>query len=252
MAGPLGPRSGAPAIRVGSLRVTRGGRTVVDGVDFDVQPGEIVGLIGPSGCGKSTLMRALVGVQLHVTGDCELLGLAAGSKALRARVGYMTQELAIYRDLTVLENLRYFADVVGVDEDRVREVVGEVDLGDEGNRRVDSLSGGQRSRVSLGVALLGRPDVLVLDEPTVGLDPVLRRDLWRRFRQLAADGAAALISSHVMDEARECDRILLMRSGRLLADDTHDALLDATGTTDLTDAFLAMIDADTDRRTGSC
>ena len=240
-----GPR--APAIRVAALRVTRGGRTVIDGVDFEVEHGQIVGLLGPSGSGKSTLMRALVGVQLHVTGDCEVLGLAAGSESLRTRVAYVTQEVAVYGDLTVVENLRYFADLIGAGHERVGQVIDDVDLGAERERRVDSLSGGQRNRVSVAVALLGRPELLVLDEPTVGLDPVLRRDLWQRFRRLAADGVTLLISSHVMDEARECDRILLMRSGRLLADDTHGSLLDRTATTNITDAFLAMVEVDAQR-----
>ena len=153
----------------------------------------------------------------------------------------------MYDDLTVVENLQYFADIVGARRERVRQVIDDVDLGGECDRRVDSLSGGQRNRVSVAVALLGRPELLVLDEPTVGLDPVLRRDLWLRFRSLAADGVTLLISSHVMDEARECDRILLMRSGRLLADDTHDALLSRTATTNITDAFLAMVEDDARR-----
>jgi ABC-2 type transport system ATP-binding protein len=167
------------------MKVTRGKREVVHGLDFDVAPGEIVGLLGPSGCGKSTLMRALVGVQLGVTGECSVLGVPAGSKELRPRLGYMTQEASVYGDLTVSENLRYFAAVGGATRERADAVIADVDLGGERDRLVGSLSGGQRNRVSLAAALLGRPEVLVLDEPTVGLDPVLRRDLWDRFRELA-------------------------------------------------------------------
>ena len=244
VAGQPGTSGGQPAIRVRALRVTRGGRPVLRGLDFDVQRGEIVGLLGPSGSGKSTLMRALVGVQLGVSGECTVLGLAAGSKPLRARVGYMTQEASVYNDLTVVENLRYFAAVAGASRARVDAVIADVDLGAERRRLVSALSGGQRDRVSLAAALLGRPDLLVLDEPTVGLDPVLRRDLWKQFRRLAGEGVTLLVSSHVMEEARECDRILMMRDGRLLADDTEDALLTRTGTGDITDAFLALIDAD--------
>ena len=232
------------AIVVRDLEVERGGRRVVRGLAFAVPRGSVVGLLGPSGCGKSTLMRTIVGVQRGVTGTCEVLGRPAGSKALRTRVGYMTQEASVYGDLTVVENLRYFGAVVGAAADRVDAVLAEVDLTGEGDQLVGSLSGGQRSRVSLAAALLGDPELLVLDEPTVGLDPVLRRDLWAQFRRLAAAGSTLLVSSHVMDEARECDRILLMRDGELLADDTEEALLRRTGTSDLGDAFLAVVESD--------
>jgi ABC-2 type transport system ATP-binding protein len=235
----------ASAIRVRSLDVSRGGRRVVKDLSFSVSPGEIVGLLGPSGCGKSTLMRSLVGVQMAVTGECVLLGAPAGSKVLRTQVGYMTQEASVYGDLTVVENLRYFATMSGVDRQRADEVIDDVDLSDQRDRLVGSLSGGQRNRVSLAAALLGRPEVLILDEPTVGLDPVLRKDLWLRFRRLAAAGVTLLVSSHVMEEAAECDRILMMRDGRLLADATLDRLLSMTGTSSITDAFLALVDADT-------
>jgi ABC-2 type transport system ATP-binding protein len=187
-------------------------------------------------------MRTIVGVQRGVTGTCEVLGLPAGSKALRTRVGYMTQEASVYGDLTVAENLRYFGTVLGAGAERVDTVLADVDLDGERDRLVSSLSGGQHNRVSLAAALLGDPDLLVLDEPTVGLDPVLRRDLWAQFRRLAAGGTTLLVSSHVMDEARECDRILLMRDGRLLADDTEEGLLRRTGTGDIGDAFLALVD----------
>jgi ABC-2 type transport system ATP-binding protein len=240
-----------PAIQVRSLTVARGGREVVRDLTFDVRPGQIVGLLGPSGCGKSTLMRTLVGVQLGVTGDCTLLGEPAGSSSLRSRIGYMTQEASVYRDLSVVENLRFFAAVTGVSRDRAEAVIADVDLAAERDRLVGSLSGGQRSRVSLAAALLGRPQVLILDEPTVGLDPVLRRDLWQHFRRLAADGVTLLVSSHVMEEASECDRILMMREGRLLADATLDDLLAQTGTQNVTNAFLALVDADSRSTTGT-
>jgi ABC-2 type transport system ATP-binding protein len=240
-----------PAIQARSLTVTRGGRDVVQDLSFDIQPGQIVGLLGPSGCGKSTLMRTLVGVQLGVTGDCVLLGEPAGSTSLRSRVGYMTQEASVYRDLTVAENLQFFAAVAGVSRARADAVISDVDLAAERARLVGSLSGGQRSRVSLAAALLGNPPVLILDEPTVGLDPVLRRDLWGRFRRLAADGVTLLVSSHVMEEASECDRILMMREGRLLADATLGDLLAQTGTENVTAAFLALVDADGGSTTGS-
>jgi len=229
-----------PAIEVDDLRVVRGRREVLHGVGFALPRGSVTGLLGPSGCGKSTLLRAVVGVQAGVRGRLAVLGLPAGSAELRARVGYVTQSPAVYGDLTVRQNLAYFADVLGVRAERVEAVLAQVALTEAAGQRVDTLSGGQRARVSLATALLGEPELLVLDEPTVGLDPVLRRDLWQLFHRLAAGGAALLVSSHVMDEASRCDRLLLLRDGRLVADDTLDGLLSRTGTTTVEDAFLAL------------
>jgi ABC-2 type transport system ATP-binding protein len=236
----------APAIRIEGLRVVRGGRTVLPGLTLDVPRGQVVGLLGPSGCGKTTLMRSLVGVQQVAGGTIEVFGEPAGSKGLRHRVGYVTQAPSVYADLTVRENLRYFAQVVGVRrgalDTEVARVLDTVALTDHGGSRVAALSGGQLSRVSLGAALVGSPDLLVLDEPTVGLDPVLRRDLWNIFRRLADDGVTLLVSSHVMDEAVRCDRLLLMRAGLMLADDTLAGVLAATGAPDVEQAFLTLVD----------
>jgi ABC-2 type transport system ATP-binding protein len=228
------------AIEAADLRVTRGGREVLHGLDFTVALGEVCGLLGPSGGGKTTAMRAIVGVQSGVRGRVDVLGEPAGSPGLRARVGYVTQSPAVYGDLSVRANLGYFTDVLGAERSRVDEVLADVALTGAAEQRVDTLSGGQRARVSLAAALLGRPDLLVLDEPTVGLDPVLRRDLWAMFRSLADSGTTLLVSSHVMDEAARCDRILLLREGRLVADDTLDALLERTDTTDVEQAFLSL------------
>ncbi|MGB8650814.1 MAG: ABC transporter ATP-binding protein [Mycobacteriales bacterium] len=228
------------SIEVTDLFVTRGGTDVVCGLAFALVPGQVTGLLGPSGCGKTTLMRTLVGVQQGVRGTVRVLGEAAGSPALRHRVGYVTQAPAVYGDLTVAENLRYFAAVLGAPPRRVDEVLEEVALADRGGQLVQTLSGGQRARVSLATALLGEPELLVLDEPTVGLDPVLRRDLWALFRRLADAGATLLVSSHVMDEAVRCDRLLLMREGRLVADDSPAGLLERTGARDVEGAFLAL------------
>ncbi len=240
------PPVGQPAIRVEGLRVVRGGRTVIPGLSLEIPRGQVVGLLGPSGCGKSTLMRSIVGVQKIAAGTVEVLGLEAGTAPLRHRVGYMTQAPSVYTDLTVTENLAYFAAVVGTPRNavaaEVARVVDLVDLADHATARVGSVSGGQFSRVSLAAALVGSPDVLVLDEPTVGLDPVLRRDLWTIFRRLAADGATLLVSSHVMDEAVRCDRMLLMRSGEMLADDTLEGVLARTGAPDAEQAFLTLVD----------
>ncbi|NUR08398.1 MAG: ABC transporter ATP-binding protein [Nocardioidaceae bacterium] len=232
----------ATVVDVTDLVVQRGRVRAIDGVTFSTRPGEVTGLLGPSGCGKSTLMRALVGVQIVQSGTVEVLGLPAGDKRLRDRVGYVTQAPSVYDDLTVAENLRFFARVLGVPATEVDRCVEAVDLTSRCDHVVSRLSGGQRSRASLAVALLGSPELLVLDEPTVGLDPVLRRDLWAMFHRLADEGTAVLVSSHVMDEAERCDRLLLMREGRLLANDTPRTLLDQTSTEDVEDAFLTLVD----------
>jgi ABC-2 type transport system ATP-binding protein len=231
------------SVEVRDLRVVRGGREVVHGVDFSLAPGRITGLLGPSGCGKTTVMRALVGVQLGVTGTVDVLGEPAGSPSLRTRVGYVTQAPSLYDDLSVEENLRYFAAVLGAGPGRIAEVLAAVDLTEAAGQPGSQLSGGQLGRLSLAVALLTTPPLLVLDEPTVGLDPVLRRDLWALFRVLADDGATILVSSHVMDEAVRCDRLMLMREGRLVADEPPAALLTRTGAADVEGAFLALAEA---------
>lgn len=240
------PSGGAPAIRIEGLRVVRGGRTVLPGLTLDVPRGQVVGLLGPSGCGKTTLMRGIVGVQRVAGGTIHVFGEPAGSKGLRNRIGYVTQDPSVYGDLTVRENIRYFAQVIGVRRASLAAEVGRVleavALTDQAGSRVAELSGGQLSRVSLGAALVGSPELLVLDEPTVGLDPVLRRDLWAIFRRLADEGVTLLVSSHVMDEAVRCDRLVLMRAGLMLADDTLDGVLAATGARDVEQAFLALVD----------
>jgi ABC-2 type transport system ATP-binding protein len=235
----------AAAVHARGLRVVRGGRhgvVVIDGLDLDVPAARVVGVLGPSGSGKTSLLRAVVGVQQDVSGDLEVLGLPAGDPGLRRRLGYVTQAPSVYADLTVRENLRYFARVVGVGDDRVTQVLADVHLHRHTDRMAGTLSGGERARTSLAIALLGEPDLLVLDEPTVGLDPVLRRDLWALFHALAARGVSLLVSSHVMDEAERCDRLLLLRRGRLLADGTPAELLAATGTTTADAAFLALVE----------
>jgi ABC-2 type transport system ATP-binding protein len=231
-----------PAVRVADLHVHRGGREVLRGLTFDVPAGQVTGLLGPSGCGKTTLMRALVGVQSNVTGTIEVLGQPAGAPVLRRRMGYVTQDPSVYADLTVRQNLRFFASVLSAGSGSVDRAVEYVDLQDHADVVVAKLSGGQRSRASLAVALLGSPEVLVLDEPTVGLDPVLRRDLWALFHRLAETGVTVLVSSHVMDEANRCERLLLMREGLLLADDTPQALRERTGSPDIEGAFLALVE----------
>jgi ABC-2 type transport system ATP-binding protein len=233
--------SGA-AVRVRDLHVRRGGRDVLRGLGFDVPTGQVTGLLGPSGCGKTTLMRALVGVQSNVSGGIDVLGEPAGTPSLRRRIGCVTQDPSVYADLTVRQNLQFFATVLRAGRDAVDRALDHVDLRDHADVVVGRLSGGQRSRASLAVALLGAPELLVLDEPTVGLDPVLRRDLWALFHRLAESGVTVLVSSHVMDEADRCERLLLMREGLLLADDTPKALRERTGSPDIEGAFLALVE----------
>ncbi|WP_051973124.1 ABC transporter ATP-binding protein [Cryobacterium sp. MLB-32] len=229
------------AVSVRDLHVRRGRQAVLHGLNLDVPLGQVVGLLGPSGSGKTTLMRAVVGVQVVQSGVVTVLGQPAGSAVLRHRVGYVTQNASVYDDLTVRQNLQYFRAVLGAPRSDVDRVITLTDLGAQSRQLVGSLSGGQRSRVSLAGALLGSPDLLVLDEPTVGLDPVLRVELWSLFHRLAAAGTSLLVSSHVMDEANRCDRLLLMRDGEILADDAPQALLDATAATDMEQAFLVLI-----------
>jgi ABC-2 type transport system ATP-binding protein len=221
---------------------------VLRGVSLRVAGGSVTGLLGPSGSGKSTLMRSIVGVQIVAGGAVEVLGLPAGSASLRRRIGYVTQAPSVYSDLTVLENLRYFARVVDVGPGRVSAVLDSVGLSAFATRLTSTLSGGERARVSLASALLGEPELLVLDEPTVGLDPVLRTELWQKFHELAHEGATLLVSSHVMDEAGECDQLLLMRDGVLLEQSTPDDLRRDTGQDDLAKAFLAVIEASEEDR----
>jgi ABC-2 type transport system ATP-binding protein len=229
------------AITIDDLRVVRGDRVVLPGLTCSVAQGSVAGLIGPSGSGKTTLIRAIVGVQRVAGGRVEVLGEPAGSRGLRSRVGYMTQAPSVYTDLTIRENLRFFARVLDASADAVERAIAQVSLEPEANRVVSRLSGGQRARVSLATALLGEPDLLVLDEPTVGLDPVLRDDLWNLFHSLAARGTTLLVSSHVMDEAERCVGLLLLREGRLLAQATPAELRERTGAQGLDEAFLRLI-----------
>ncbi len=229
------------AVEIAGLTVVRGGRTVLEGLDLAIGDG-VTGLLGPSGCGKTTLMRCLAGVQRVASGEVTIFGEPAGSAALRHRLGYVTQAASVYDDLTVVENLRFFARVLGVDRADVDRAVDAVDLDSHRDQVVGRLSGGQRSRASLAVALLGSPSLLVLDEPTVGLDPVLRRDLWALFHRIADAGAAVLVSSHVMDEAERCDRLLLMREGRIIADGTPADIRERTGSDDIEAAFLRVVE----------
>ncbi len=229
------------AVHARHLRVIRGKQVALHDFSVDIARGTITGLLGPSGCGKTTLMRSIVGTQIVASGTVTVLGHPAGSPALRRRVGYVTQDPTIYNDLRVIDNVRYFAALYGVSAGAADEAVDGVGLRDHAGAYCGNLSGGQRARVSLACALVCQPDLLVLDEPTVGLDPVLRADLWAQFDALARRGTTLLVSSHVMDEADHCADLLLMREGRLLAHTTPDRLREDTGCTSLEEAFLSII-----------
>lgn len=230
------------AVSIDRLLVRRRAKTVLDGLDVAVSEGSVTGLLGPSGSGKTTLLRVLVGAQRITSGSVTVLGLPAGHAHLRGRIGYTTQAPSVYPDLTALANVRYYATLHGKSRRDALDALARVDLADEANRPVRAMSGGQVNRVSLACALVGRPPLLLLDEPTVGLDPVLRRDLWSLFRAEADEhGTTIVVSSHVLDEAGRCDRLLLLREGRLIASDTPAGLLSTTGAANLDDAFLELV-----------
>ncbi len=230
------------SIQASAVSIEKDHTSILSDLNFTVKAGSLTGLIGPSGSGKTTLMRAIAGVQVVSEGKLIVLGQSAGVKQLRRKVGYMAQTPAIYGDLTVRQNIRYFAKLLDVDVHQVDSRIAAVDLQQQQNQLVEKLSGGQKTRVSIAIALLGNPEILVLDEPTVGLDPVLRRDLWRLFAKLAAQGKTLIISSHVMEEAERCTDVLLLRDGKLLWSDSRQSLLEATHTHSVEVAFLQMID----------
>ncbi|WP_328661273.1 ABC transporter ATP-binding protein [Nocardia salmonicida] len=229
------------AVQVAGLTVQRGKRPVLRSLTLDIPRGSITGLLGPSGCGKTTLLRSIVGTQLVESGTVTVLGEPAGSAGLRRRVGYVTQAPSIYADISVRDNVAYYAALYGRGRDDTESALGAVGLADHADQLGDQLSGGQKTRASLACALVGKPELLVLDEPTVGLDPVLRVELWKQFRELAAAGTTLLVSSHVMDEAEHCDKLLLMRDGELLAQLSPDELRERTDEQNLEAAFLTLI-----------
>lgn len=229
------------AVEVADVTVERGRRRVLDRLCCRIERGRICGLLGPSGAGKSTLIRCIVGVQRIRSGTVTVLGHPAGSAAVRRRLGYVTQQPSVYRDLTVAENVRYFAEIAGVPPSAVPSAIEEVGLGSAAGQLVGTLSGGQASRASLACALVGSPELLVLDEPTVGQDPVLREELWTALTTRARAGVTIIVSSHVMSEANRCDHLVLIRDGAILVNDTPAAVKAMAGTDDLDDAFLALI-----------
>lgn len=232
----------AVGVSIRDLKIVRGGKTIIPNVSMVIDSGKITGLLGPSGSGKTTILRSIVGVQSIAAGEIKVLGYFSGAQELRTRIGYFTQSASIYSDLTCLENLRYFAQILGDSEMSVHEVLELVDLSKNQKQLASSLSGGERARLALATALLGRPQLLILDEPTVGLDPVLRRDLWNLFHDLADQGKTLLISSHVMDEADRCDSLVLLREGRVLASGTPEVLKAQAQVNDMEQVFISLVE----------
>lgn len=236
------------AVDIHELEIIRSKTRILNSITATIHAGEILGLLGPSGCGKTTLMRAIIGAQRIHSGSITVFGRRAGDRSLRSRIGYVSQDAAVYPDLSVLDNVTYFATLMGVGRAEAQAVIELVGLAKRSRQLVSSLSGGQRSRASIACALVADPELLVLDEPTVGLDPLTREALWDAFDDLARQGHTLIISSHVMDEAMRCDRLILMREGRILDILTPDELLKKTEKSSPDAAFLALVRADVENK----
>ena len=229
------------SIEMSDVGVKRGSSKVLNGVDLRIRKGVITGLLGPSGAGKTTLLRSIAGIQANVTGSISVLGEEPGSSSLKHKVRYGTQDSSVFADLTVLANLEYAAKLLNAPRESAKVVVEQVGLSKQTNQLVRSLSGGQRSRVSLAISLLGNPELILLDEPTVGLDPVLRAELWELFHDLVRQGTTLVVSSHVMDEAERCDDLVLMREGSVIYSGSLPRLLEDTGQSNAEQAFIASV-----------
>jgi ABC-2 type transport system ATP-binding protein len=229
------------AIEARGLTKRFGEMTAVNALDLTLEPGRIYGILGPNGSGKTTLIRLLTGLAKATSGEARVLGVKMPDRENLARIGYMTQADGIYIELSVWENLRFFAALSGTgDKKAMDQVLDLVHLTERKDAPALNLSGGMRRRLSLACALVHRPSVLFLDEPTVGIDPALRVEFWKYFRQLAADGTTIVVSSHVMDEADRCDELLLMFRGKVLARGTPAEIRLSAGVDNMEDAFLKL------------
>lgn len=249
--------SADPAIRFRGVCKSFGRKTpagdnrkqVLNDVTFDVPRGQIVCLLGPSGCGKTTMVDLIIGNTIPTAGTVTVLGEQAPYPTARKTVGYMPQDDALYSDITAEENLRFFGTMAGLSKAQLKSAMEELllfaKLEDHRKKLVARFSGGMKRRLSLAIALLHKPELLVLDEPTVGLDPAHRRTIWDRFDQLAAEGTSILVTTHIMDEASRCHRIIMLQEGRIIAQGSPTDILTQTGTPDLESAFLALTGAST-------
>jgi len=229
------------AIRALNLNVQRGKSHILHDLTVEIPRGVIMGLLGPSGSGKTTLMRSIVGLQRIASGEIQVLDLPAASKPLRSKIGYSTQSASVYSDLTCIQNIRYFASLYSQNEKTPEQILEDVDLSRNAHQMAESLSGGERARLALATTLVGTPELLILDEPTVGLDPVLRVQLWELFKKLASQGKTLLVSSHVMDEADSCHQLILLRNGRVLAEGTPSELRTRSGKSRMDEVFISLI-----------
>jgi len=229
------------AIRAHNLNVERGKNHILHDLTVEIPRGLIMGLLGPSGSGKTTLMRSIVGLQRIASGEVQVLDLPAASRPLRSKIGYSTQSASVYSDLTCIQNIRYFASLYSYNEKTPEQILDDVDLTQNAHQMAETLSGGERARLALATTLVGSPELLILDEPTVGLDPVLRVQLWELFNKLAAQGKTLLVSSHVMDEADSCHQLILLRDGRVLAQGTPAELRARTGKNRMDEVFISLI-----------
>ena len=230
------------AISITDLTVIREGTTILHEFDLEVQAGKILGLLGPSGSGKTTIMRSVVGLQRLTGGAIKVLGIPAGDKSLRTRISYSTQDASIYRDLTCIENIEYFAALQGHETSSTDEILELVDLGRNRKQLAATLSGGERARLALATALVGAPEILILDEPTVGLDPLLRRDLWILFHRFTDEGKTLLVSSHMMEEADHCDELVLLREGAILSKGSPAELRKQAGLENMDAVFISLVE----------
>ncbi|HET7615505.1 MAG TPA: ABC transporter ATP-binding protein [Bacillales bacterium] len=233
-----------PLVALHDVSKTFDRHPVVRSVDLTLERPEIFGLLGPSGAGKTTLVKMIAGIDQANEGTVHVLGEKMPNLRTVKRIGYMAQSDALYEDLTAKENLHFFASLYGMRKrernERIAEVLGVVDLIKDENKLVRHFSGGMKRRLSLAAALVHQPEVLILDEPTVGIDPVLRKQVWDAFEELVQKGTAILVTTHVMDEAERCDRLAMIRSGRLIASGTPEALKEDTGTASIEEAFLVF------------
>jgi ABC-2 type transport system ATP-binding protein len=229
-----------------------GGRVALDGLSLSVPQGQLYGLAGPNGSGKTTLIRTLCGLLRPDSGEARLLGWRMPSTRVRSQLGYMPQEVAVYDDLSVLQNLMYFGSLYGLSRGQVRErseeLLSLVELKERTRQRVGTLSGGMRRRVSLAVSLLHKPRLAFLDEPTAGVDPKLRRSFWEYFNVLATQDVTLVVTTHLVEEALRCHRVGFLSAGQLMTEGTPEEILKQTGRETLDDAFIELQERGRERR----
>lgn len=229
-------------IKATDLEIKYDKTTILKNINLNIKKGEIVGFLGPSGSGKTTLVKALIGMKAPTKGEIEVFGVRMPSLEVVAQVGYMAQSDALYDDLTALDNLLFFGELYNLkgkaSKERSMELLELVDLQRDANKAVRNFSGGMKRRLSLAISLIHSPELLILDEPTVGIDPVLRKSFWNEFKRIKENGGSIIITTHVMDEAYNCDRLSLIRDGEIIADGSPKEIISSSGTNTIEEAFL--------------